>query len=250
MEVSRKLLIIRAWQWDSVCKRPNPPSSVHICQVYWLQYLIRDHFEHGCNNIYLTQNSQLSASIKVYSPLGSVIYLTVRLNNYEGVQYICDLCDCEATSKSYLILHMETKYEGLWYFCNKCNHEVIWKSFLSWHNKSKHEGVPYVCDQCDYVATKKGSLICHKGQNMNESSMVVTSVIIKLPITVNWSSTKSLNIMESSIPVTSVKMKLPRAAMWSSIKRQSMKKFRTIKLPRIWIWAAIWNPSISVHKRW
>ena len=64
--------------------------------------------EHGWNNIYLiqkiyllhlTQNSQLSVSTKVYSPLGSVIYLTVRLNNYEGVQYICDLCDCEATSK-------------------------------------------------------------------------------------------------------------------------------------------------------
>ena len=53
------------------------------------------------------------------------------------------------------------KVSSMQYACDQCNFQASQKSNLKTHINSKHEGVKYVCDQCDYQAMQQGNLKKH-----------------------------------------------------------------------------------------
>ena len=51
--------------------------------------------------------------------------------------------------------------EGIKYLCNHCNNQATQQRNLQKHIQSIHEGNKYPCKLCDYQATETGNLQKH-----------------------------------------------------------------------------------------
>ena len=58
----------------------------------------------------------------------------------KGVKYSCDQWDYQATQKSNLIRHRQSKHDGVKYSCNQCDFEATQKRDLLDHTYLRHEG--------------------------------------------------------------------------------------------------------------
>ena len=60
--------------------------------------------------------------------------------------------------------HIQSIHEGIKYVCNQCDYQATTQSNLTQHIEHKHEGVKYACKQCDYQGSMYGlrSHIRHK----------------------------------------------------------------------------------------
>merc|ERR1712129_496326 len=101
------------------------------------------------------------------------------------LKYSCNSCDYQATQKSYLITHHESKHEGKRYPCHSCGYQATEKGSLRKHQKSTRNlcvfqpttppvkiSKNYHCDSCLYVAKMKWNLDRHqKSKHQGEKEM-------------------------------------------------------------------------------
>ena len=80
---------------------------------------------------------------------------------------------------SNLKTHIQAKHEGVKYACNQCDYQATQQAHLTTHIQAKHEDVIYACNQCVKLEDWKISQLTFS-LNMKVSSMLVTSVTIKL----------------------------------------------------------------------
>ena len=67
----------------------------------------------------------------------------------------------EATTHSYLTVHIQSVHEDKRYLCEVCNKEYTDKRALRRHKKSAHEGITYKCKTCDAQFNQKSNLYSH-----------------------------------------------------------------------------------------
>ena len=73
----------------------------------------------------------------------------------------CQNCERVFNSKQNLSYHTKSQHEGVMYIYNQCDYQATTQGSLRVHILAKHEGVKYACNQCDYQATTPGNLRKH-----------------------------------------------------------------------------------------
>ena len=58
---------------------------------------------------------------------------------HEGVKFICDQCDYEATTRSHLAEHKKAQPDWVTFDCDQCDYKSSWRSKLVGHVKAVHE---------------------------------------------------------------------------------------------------------------
>ena len=81
---------------------------------------------------------------------------------HDEKNFMCDLCDYAASTKTVLKFHRESKHEGIRHPCNKCDFSGVDKSSLRRHMKRKHEVVSYSCRECGFSSSTRGLMQAHK----------------------------------------------------------------------------------------
>ena len=75
------------------------------------------------------------------------------------MKYACTECDHEASSKSNLSIHVQSKHRGdnKVFGCNECGKQYTRKDHLKTHTNNVHREIKYNCDQCGNLFTRKES---------------------------------------------------------------------------------------------
>ena len=56
-----------------------------------------------------------------------------KLSVHEGVKFICDQCEYEATTKSHLTEHKKAQPDGVTFDGGQCDYKSSWRSMLVRH---------------------------------------------------------------------------------------------------------------------
>ena len=62
-----------------------------------------------------------------------------KLSVHEGVKFICDQCEYEATRRSHVTEHKKAQPDGLTFDCDQCDNKSSWRRMLFGHVQSLHE---------------------------------------------------------------------------------------------------------------
>ena len=76
-------------------------------------------------------------------------------------QHLCDLCEFNAVSLTFLKNHKASIHGMESFSCNQCDFQSGWKSALNTHKTAKHEGRKNKCDHCEFSSTYKHILKRH-----------------------------------------------------------------------------------------
>ena len=81
--------------------------------------------------------------------------LTVHIKSkHEGVKYVCNQCDYQATSLDHLRVHIQSKHEGMKYSCIHCHKQYYDSSSLRRHFKTCMNVAKVTTEQQQTVETK------------------------------------------------------------------------------------------------
>ena len=76
-------------------------------------------------------------------------------------QHLCDLCEFNAVSLTFLKNHKASIHGMESFSCNQCDFQSGWKSALNTHKTAKHERRKNKCDHCEFSSTYKHILKRH-----------------------------------------------------------------------------------------
>ena len=83
----------------------------------------------------------MSYRFKLINGYGTKNWSNVNIISKFSVKYPCNKCEYEATQKSSLKNHIQSKHEGVWYDCNQCDYKAKQLGILTTHVKLKHSGI-------------------------------------------------------------------------------------------------------------
>ena len=161
---------------------------------------IKELFTEVDNDIQIDMNTE--------SETQSTINIEYQYEGMEGVKYVYNQCDYQATRQSSLARNIQSKHEGAKYPCKHCDYQATTQSSLTKHIQFKHQGVKYPCSQCDYQASYQGNLTKHIQSEHEGVNMLVISVTFKLHTKVVCEDIFKIYMKVSGILVNSVIIKL------------------------------------------
>ena len=92
-------------------------------------------------------------------------------SEHQGVKFVCNQCEYQATFKGNLTKHIQSQHYGLKYVCDQCDNLYTDTNTLRKHIQSVHEGVKYGCQKCKQQFTVLTNLNRHM-KNVHEMSEV------------------------------------------------------------------------------